>query len=344
MSSHQKFGVDNYYSSEPGADPSAYDEESKKSAYTATKRVLDSIEPNARLKVKRVKDQWNSRIREALRVETGFRLGSEESRKYVPILISDSLPAPFADIINREGLALASLRIHLKDFQITEESLAFLVRNFEKIEEMRSDNGQSITADANSIQECHDYIDSLNSWLKDDPFWDSLKVINQDVLGAYFFRHPKIEVYWVVIGVIARSLGVSIESLAFVVLTHELAHAYTHLGQDIDHQDWGTADFANTDIEIVEGLAQFYTKRICERHGQRFPEALKAYEALLEIQPPAYCVQEDWEPEQVDPGEIIRAAMLKCRSTGELKYENFEASFANLRNALRSKSGGQPQK
>jgi hypothetical protein len=62
-----------------------------------------------------------------------------------------------------------------------------------------------------------------------------------------------------VIGITARALGVSPDALTIVVLAHELAHAYAHLGRDIDNERWETEQFAKSDIDIVEGLAQFYT-------------------------------------------------------------------------------------
>jgi len=95
--------------------------------------------------------------------------------------------------------------------------------------------------------------------------------IREDVLGAYYFRIPEIRLYWVVIGIVARAIGVSVEALTVVVLAHELAHAYTHLGHDIDNERWETERFARTELDIVEGLAQFYTQvdqLVCgHRHG-----------------------------------------------------------------------------
>ena len=34
--------------------------------------------------------------------------------------------------------------------------------------------------------------------------------------------------------------GFDVEALTYVVLAHELAHAYTHLGRDIDGNAWDT--------------------------------------------------------------------------------------------------------
>src|SRR5207302_578999 len=71
--------------------------------------------------------------------------------------------------------------------------------------------------------------------------------VDEDVLGVYRFSphevsdtgeasrgNGEISLYWGVIGLIARALGVSVESLTVLVLAHELGHAYSHLGFDID--------------------------------------------------------------------------------------------------------------
>ena len=64
--------------------------------------------------------------------------------------------------------------------------------------------------------------------------------VDKDVLGVYEygridgFAGSSIELYWPVIGLCAGWLGTPVEDLAVVVSTHELAHAYTHPGRDID--------------------------------------------------------------------------------------------------------------
>ncbi|MGH9390920.1 MAG: hypothetical protein ACRD1Z_14990, partial [Vicinamibacteria bacterium] len=111
-----------------------------------------------------------------------------------------------------------------------------------------------------------------------------LKAVAEDVLGAYFFRRREVEIYWLVIGFMAGFLRVSEESLAMVVLTHELAHAFTHAGQDTDGRQWDTESFASASSHIVEGLAQVYTEAICGRLAENEPEALTAFQRLLRYQ------------------------------------------------------------
>ena len=101
--------------------------------------------------------------------------------------------------------------------------------------------------------------------------------INEDVLGAYFFKIGEIRIYWLAIAIFSALWSVPIEALTFVVLAHELAHAYTHLGYDIDEQDWPTENFASTDVAIVEGLAQFYSEVVCENLKTQLPESTTTF-------------------------------------------------------------------
>ena len=93
---------------------------------------------------------------------------------------------------------------------------------------------------------------------------------NEDVPGAYkytlslsddFTNRPNrahIEIYCAVIGWVAETMKYALDDLALVVITHELAHAYTQLGGDIDGYRWNVVAFAEAEaeVELVEGIAQ----------------------------------------------------------------------------------------
>ena len=66
-----------------------------------------------------------------------------------------------------------------------------------------------------------------------------------------------------------------------MVLAHELGHAYTHLGGDVDGTCWDTDAFAATNVHVVEGLAQSYTERVVNGLNKDHPGAKIAFEALL---------------------------------------------------------------
>jgi hypothetical protein len=117
--------------------------------------------------------------------------------------------------------------------------------------------------------------------------------VNEDVLGCYFYSVPDpskpwrserresyIELYWAVIGLVARAIGTDVEDLAVVVLAHELAHAYTHVGCDIDGESWSSSAFCAADRALTEGLAQYYTFRVCDKIKTQLPGVLGAFETL----------------------------------------------------------------
>lgn len=133
--------------------------------------------------------------------------------------------------------------------------------------------------------------------------------IDEDVLGIYDYSgaDPKIEMYWGVLGLVARDLDVSVEDLTCVVLAHEYAHAFTHVGTDANDASWETSRFAGAAHEVKEGLAQYFTELTCRQIKVR--GAYAAYEKLVEQQPPAYRVHLEWK---VKP-EIVRLAMMKMR-------------------------------
>lgn len=136
----------------------------------------------------------------------------------------------------------------------------------------------------------------------------------------------------------AARLGVPIEDLTIVVLTHELAHAYTHLGADVDGTRWDTDAFAATDLRIVEGLAQLYTETVVDRLAQSLPGAKIAFDALLKKQSEPYTIFKQWIDPAEARGEIIRSAMIYTRATRNTEYEIFRDAIE--RRIPPSKSGG----
>lgn len=123
------------------------------------------------------------------------------------------------------------------------------------------------------------------------------------------------------IGIIAGILDVSIEDLSFVVLAHEMAHAYTHVGLDIDGVQWNTEAFAESSKEIVEGLAQFYTESICKKYTNRQPGILEAFEKMIEKQSAPYTHFRKWTKEHA--AEVVRFSMISTRSNNIREYRHF---------------------
>jgi tetratricopeptide (TPR) repeat protein len=170
-----------------------------------------------------------------------------------------------------------------------------------------------------------------------------LHVVDDDILGRYQFvsnggrTSASACLYWAVIGLVARSLGVSLEGLTVNVLAHELAHAYTHLGADIDGHRWDDDAFLNSARAVKEGLAQYYTRQLLHRLKGRIPEALEAYEALLPNQPDEYRIQETWIEGGATP-EHMRLAMVLFRRGRKKTLEDFELILGQAKKDLRTRT------
>ncbi len=136
-----------------------------------------------------------------------------------------------------------------------------------------------------------------------------------DLLGAYFIRERRIELYWIPIWLCSRLSGWSIEDLSLVVLIHEMAHLYTHVGKDADGDRWDDGAMVSASQYVVEGIAQFYTELICERIEKESPaQPLTVFRQLMPGQPPAYREHRNWAIGHRKRVEVVRTAFVDARS------------------------------
>lgn len=162
---------------------------------------------------------------------------------------------------------------------------------------------------------------------------------DDDVLGRYSVRTSEIKLYWVVLGAQAALMNVPVEALTIVVLAHELAHAYTHVGVDMDGHSWDTDKFAGTDLRIIEGLAEYYTCILCTvRYRAKLPQLVDAYQALEARSSDLYMVHRKWERLGPRLGEAIRLAMLTARRLGIQRYEEFHRLLAGAARMMNSQA------
>ena len=118
-----------------------------------------------------------------------------------------------------------------------------------------------------------------------------------------------------------------------VVLVHELAHAYTQLGADIEGRRWAVNAFAKAETALKEGLAQYYTHRVLQRLEKRYPEAFAVYKQMLLRQPNAYRTHMEWIDNSTP--EAVRRAMLEARRRQEEKLSNFNRRLAAAQQQLK---------
>ena len=281
--------------------------------------AIETLAPKCHATVERTVKSWNRKIRHRLNDEIGFQLGGRS----VPIKVVDGLPGPLPILLDHDD-GLAHLVLNQSLLRGVIEGTRFMdsvwkdVRNY-----MRGPLGPASRSEIKKVEQ------TAQAWLDlatRHNLVETMREIEEDVLGAYFYKVPEIRIYWLAIGIFSALLNVPIEALTFVVLTHELAHAYTHLGLDIDSFDWPTTRFALTDVAIIEGLAQFYTEVICDDLRLQVPEAIATFEILLKHQNEIYATHRKWvRRDDRKSGEIVRVSLLECRRSGRQMHR---ADFA----------------
>ncbi len=316
------------------------------------KELVRRIPVETETLVSRTRTRYNAMIRRILRTESGLRLSSggtsdDEDRDghSVKIRVVPGLPAELEHVAFDDDKWLAILlapwkstlsSLHLGLEEIDKELLPSLL--------VRPDQRTRFPNLEESVMITNRFVETL---LKDAVAFDLVKEIHSiedDILGRYSYRvtpftgdvtEATIDLYWGVIGLVARALGVSIEGLTVKVLAHELAHAYTHLGADIGGDRWDAGLFAKADRRLKEGLAQYYTTRVVERMRSQIPEAEIAYKKLLPIQPEAYRTHVSWVEGGRSPEEI-RFAMISLRRQRKSTLSEFSEALETAEKGLRS--------
>lgn len=296
-------------------------------------------------RVERTRKRVNNTVREAIRRETGLMLNRQDSNDpngdqadiSIPITIVPGVPNKLRELRFDDSYAmvlrLSPFRNNLEETKRGLTGLMPLLRSLEGDgAEMQSVAGPRQAAELTLNQ----VVKLLRLLDREDPVRLVLSV-DEDVLGAYIYKLPsrnapdtdplsgKIELYWGVIGLIAGMLGVSVEGLTAVVLIHELAHGYTHLGADIDGRRWASKCFCESEHALKEGLAQFYTHYLTNRIENQVPTAHASYQELLKHQPAAYKSHERWVKKSTP--EEIRLAMLRVRRQGAATISHFQGEL-----------------
>jgi hypothetical protein len=287
--------------------------------------------PEAKSDVERAVKQWNAAVRDQLRNETGLRLSTPGDVRMVPVRVTDGLPIPVHDVL-KDLPELALLLLALSEIQQASRGTAYLRREYEAISRLIPEAPKQATRD--EVGHTHVLAEVLLAKLAELNLKERWSEIREDMLGAYFFQVPIVQIYWVPIGLIATTLRVPPQLLTLVALGHELAHAYTHLGRDIDGFRWDADDLASTDLDIVEGLAEFYCRAVCDALNERSSGARGVFDKLQEWSAGPYLAYRRWLEGEGDPGEIVRATMIEGRRTSIKETARFETVLDEYRRNL----------
>jgi len=294
------------------------------------RQILQELEGDVEERVRLTYRKYNSIIREHLRADTALKLSRDGNRTSIPVEVLGGIPLSLNLIIrdiSKEMLWLVTNRSLLENTQTGLAAVAGKVPDFSQA------LGLQNNSDKANLEQCSRLIEEFLEKIKSLKLPERILTIDEDVLGAYFFRKSTVQIYWMPIGIFAALTGISIELLTYVVLAHELAHAYTHLGTDIDGIKWDTDSFARTDKYIVEGLAQFYTALLCERQEFQMRGLSQAFNELLKMQSPCYTEFRNWE--KTNAAEVVRYSMIMTRSNRIKNYQVFLEAMSDVRKQIR---------
>lgn len=296
----------------------------------SVREALDARDERLRDRVASVCMNSHAIIREHLRSETGLKLSQADKRQAVPVEVIDGIPVEFQIIIHQYPPIIWRLYQNKKILDDTVGGLGLIKMG---LGEVLSFMGQQQNGIGVSLDTTLGFLSLLQKKLSELKLVEEIRSINMDILGAYYFAVPVITIHWMVIGIVAGILDVDVEDLTYVVLAHELAHAFTHRGGDIDGIQWDTKEFQKVELPIVEGLAQFYTEQICRKNEARRPGYLQTYEKLLSMQPDAYREYRDWVENH--QAEVIRFGMIRARTTKIFQSEQFRNELQGIEEQIR---------
>jgi hypothetical protein len=319
------------------AGPTHEDQQSRRQR-ERVKTILDGHAPDAKDRVEHAYRQWNGILRDALRAEMALRLTVGDDQQAVPVRIADGLPEPLVTLFAEIPDSALWLSLNRGVFDQTSLGLDLLMGGLisGELERWLS----SVAATEIELEHTKQMVADVLARLGHEDVIGRIGGLDRDVLGAYFLHLPEIRLYWMAIALVAGMLALPVEALTVVVLTHELAHAYSHLGRDIDGRRWETVVFAKTELPVAEGLAQFYTAAVCAKMAARFPGVGVAFGALLERQSGPYRVHEGWARDDGSPGEVVRIAMIATRLKQITSYQGFEQELLAAAARVRRPGGG----
>jgi predicted Zn-dependent protease with MMP-like domain len=312
----------------------------------AIKVIKPLIPPDAEDRVARTVKQLNATVRDHIRAETGLRLSDNQTRSAIPVKVTEGFPAKLAGLIGHyDDPVLWRLIAAQPRLGGVVEGLQFLLEGWPAFEKWPA-LPPVAQGSQPALERARDVALALQQVAVSKQVKEELTAIHEDILGAYRFStgsfspgsSPWVEIYWMPLALIAAMLDVRIEDLTAVTLVHELAHGYTHLGRDIDGLCWEDNGFVQSELGVVEGLAQFYTDIVTGRMMARMPGAHDAYGKLLELQSGPYRLHEKWVKDAAGQrGETVRFVMLAARNRGAVKHAEWEGMLTETSTKLKRK-------
>jgi hypothetical protein len=274
--------------------------------------------------VQQVVQELNVPVRDALRAETGLRLNFQGRQQSVRIRVVLGFPRPLREIAEHQpDASIWAVYLHRALLETTRDGLELLLAQWTTLlpdsqRPLFGNEAPPNAGDQDAVARSREIVSGSLLRADSAALKKKLTDINQDVLGAYLFRRGEVQLYWMAIGLFAGIVGRPVKEVALIGLIHELAHAYTPLGLDIDKFEWNTDAFAESDLRIVEGLAQFYTEAVIDRLRARSSGLQSTFDALLALQSKAHTCHRDWAKVRCAQGDraIVDAGDAEARDEG----------------------------
>jgi hypothetical protein len=146
-----------------------------------------------------------------------------------------------------------------------------------------------------------------------------------ELYGVYRSRAPRsfrsqVEIFISKIYYDCLNFGWDVEALYVIVLCHELAHGYHHIGIDSDDNYW--VNYSSLDINIKEGLAQHYTQKFITANREcSSKNFIKVFDDLCKKQPKEYSIHKSWPNQSY---EATRIVMVESKIRLINKYKPFK--------------------
>lgn len=288
---------------------------------------------------------WRARCHSHMRALTQLGRG-ESGGMRVEIAVSDRIPPPVLAILDALPDSLLWVLFHLEEISATRDGLVSVWGDYSLL---TAPGGFTPPKDLsrNHLQKAATFFTELEGTSgrrAEEALHKILALRSGDWLGAYYFREVRIELFWIPIWMVASRLQVSLDDLTIVVLAHELAHYYTHVGKDASGHDWQTEDFANCADTVVEGLAQFYTEAVCvQLKEQGIAGPLQAFQRLLPNQSDPYQLYSGWAVAHPSRAEVFRNALVQTRVEALTAEPEFVSLVEDHAQRLRPRQRGRQQ-
>ena len=284
--------------------------------------------------------QANTAVRKSICQHTGLSLSHDGTRQTISVRIADGFPVPMAEtIIENEDPMLWRVILAGPMLDGMIDGLDHLIEKWKHFESW-PDRPPSVRNGKPHLDGALQIANDLKTLPGQKEIFDEIRKIEEDILGTYRFRLGRsswVELYWMPIALVASAKNIRIEDLTVVVLAHELAHAYTHKGQDIDGRQWLDPDFGESNIKVKEGLAQYYTEVTARHLRARWPEMITAFNLLLKLQSKPYHVHNTWlkdSPQQ--RAEVIRFSLIQARTRDAITHDQWVDIMTETQASLES--------